>query len=136
MAAQAVKLVPLLFRQPVQSSGSNSEWRYYEIDISKHGVDRLGPFTKELVVHSNTEEVTSFVEWKVVLWWSTDGLVWSSPVDLITAVSANGQSIHAPFTDGAKLGIHLRMGIACKNSSGTAIESAVVTAAVAFNLYT
>lgn len=128
-----VRVVPLVWRMLVQSTGSDTAWREYFLDTPD--LAEWGPYLAGITVHAGTESTTANVEWKVVVFWSLDGSPWEGPYNLTTVMNAGsaGQVIHAEFTDKTKLGLKLRLAVAVKNVTGQsgALESAIVTAAAA-----
>ncbi|MCK6507744.1 hypothetical protein L6R53_30985 [Myxococcota bacterium] len=126
-----VVVVPFAQQYLLTSDGSQN-WRYIELDNAQYV--GWGPHLDSITAHTQTQTRTAAHRWKLVMWTSIDGKTWSTtPVDLFAnPITANGDLIHPPFSDKSWFGIHIKLGLAVSNSSGTAIESAVVTAVGAF----
>lgn len=127
-----VRLVPLAWQLMIQSTGSDSIWREYDLDTAI--LTDWGPKLAGITLHTSTESGTLNVEWKVVLYWSVDGRKWKGPFDLTSVMDeSSDQLIHGEFTDKSKLGLKLRVALAVKNASGQSgsVESAIITAAAA-----
>jgi hypothetical protein len=127
-SSDIVIVQPLAYKLLLQSNGSQT-YRFFELDLP--AIARLGPQLASIRVETLTEGRTSQHQWKVVLFYSLDGKLWSPPVDLTTEVNTDGDVVHAAFTDETKFGLHIRLGLAVRSASGNALDSAVVSA-VAF----
>lgn len=123
-----VTVVPLVYKHALQSDGQQS-WRYLDLDLPN--ITRQGPNLASIQLETLTEGRTAQHEWKVVLFYSLDGKLWSLPVDLVGAISANGDLVHNAFTDTTKFGLHIRLALAVRSASGSNLDSAIVSA-VAF----
>lgn len=125
-----VVVVPFAYQYLLSSDGTTN-WRYIELDNAQYLA--WGPHLDGITPHTQAASRTAAHQWKVVLWHSIDGKTWNGPVDLFaTPIAANGEVIQAQFTDATAMGIHIKLGLAVRNSAGTAIESAVVSAVGAF----
>ena len=102
------------------------------MDISLPQVEGWGPHLAAITAHTMLEQKTANFKWKVLLFWSLDGFVWSPATDLFANSSANGQVIQSDFADKTKLGLHIRFALACSPVTGAAKESGIVTVALAF----
>lgn len=101
------------------------------IDVPLPMIEDWGPHLASITAHTGTEAKTNNFQWKVYLYWSLDGVVWSGPNDLFAWETAAGQKVQTPFADGQKLGLHIRIALVCCPSSGTAREQGLVTLVLA-----
>ncbi len=119
---------PLAYKLLLQSDGGQN-FRIFDLDLP--AIARLGPQLASIRVETLTETRTAQHEWKVVIFYSLDGKLWSPPADLISVINTNGDVVHPAFTDETKFGLHIRLGLAVRSASGTALDSTVISA-VAF----
>ena len=129
MKSDKVKVFPICFKKQVQTDGSTTP---SYIDLKLDAALLFGPYLESIQVHTATENRTSNFQWNLVFWWSLDGRQWEGPVDLFTAITANGAVIQPAYTTTTQLGLQMRYGLAVANTSGTAIERAVVCSALVF----
>ncbi len=126
---QKVVVVNSFYKKQLQTDGT-TVFSYMDLEIPQ--AMEWGPYLESVQVHTNTENKTTNFTWKLVLYWSIDGRQWNVPVDLFSAISNNGGVIQIAYTTNTQFGLYMRYAIGVANGSGTAIERAVCTAALAF----
>lgn len=124
-----VRVVPFVYKALLQSDGSQT-YRHIELELPE--IEEWGPHLEAIIVHTETESRTANHDWKMVLWFSIDGKNWNGPHDIFNAVTTAGQVIQPAFTSGDKLGLKIKLALAVRSSTGTALDSAIVSAAGAF----
>ncbi len=127
---QKVVMVELFRDLTLTSKGDATNWSYRDLELD--WLLRLAPCLDEIKPYTNTTGSTANHMWKVVLWSSYDGRIWSTnPTDLFSAITAgSGSQVQTPFTGTAQAGPLLRAGVGVKNSTGAAIETANVSCTV------
>ncbi len=125
-----IKVVGLVQKLMLQTNGVDGSTITTELDTPN--LTGLGPYVAGITAHSLLEQYSTNFKWKVVFFWSFNGITWSSPVDLFAFSTTGGQVIHTAYTDATKLGLHMRYGLACAPSSGTNREWGTVSVALAF----
>ena len=123
----------------MSTKGDNAAWTYHEIDLPE--VANWGPHLFSIIAHTNSEYMSTNFTWKLVFWRSNDGKTWvpTTPNDLFQVISIgtrDGDILQAAFSTSSEFGLHIKFGIAVKNGSGSAIETGVISAALAFNFLT
>lgn len=124
-----VRVVPVV-TQYLLNSDASTTWIYIDLDLPE--VALWGPYLESITAHCDTVNRTPQFQWKIVTYYSTDGVKWSQASDVFAAITANGPSIPAAYTGVQTFGLHLRFALAASNISGTAAEHAFVTCALAF----
>jgi hypothetical protein len=128
-----VRVVPFVYKHRLSTDGTTS-WLYQDLSLPQ--VRRWGPHLTEIVAHTMTQALMTHFQWKVVFYWSVDGLTWQGPVDLFSPeITANGMLIHTPYSTDSTLGLHMRFALAARNAPGQggAVLNATVTCACAFD---
>lgn len=127
-----VVVVPVAERVRLQTKGDN-ETVDVVLDIDVPEITHWGPHTLTITPHTRLELKTANFRWKAVFYYSIDGITWStSPESLFAYSNTLGYVIQSDDTDKSKLGLFIRAALACSTVTGTAIESGVVTLALAF----
>jgi hypothetical protein len=83
---------------------------------------------QSLRIHWSGEGFTTNFQAKIDMDWSVAGRIYSTPVDLISAQVADGQTIGTDVSTRGSLGLNPRIAIAVKNGAGAAQESGLITA--------
>ena len=131
--SQKCQLHPLCYRMLLQSSSTT--WSYLDLDLP--ALADLGPFTEAIVPHTWTENFEGPFAWKVVLYYSMDAKNWSGPEDLFTVITAaEAYTIKTNFSSTNKLGLKIRVALAYRSTTTDTRASAVVSAALVFQLLT
>jgi hypothetical protein len=125
-----VVVIRLVDNVRLSSPGGGTTWTYIPIDNPQIG--SWGPTLEQITPYVNTTARTTNNEWKVVFYWSYDGSSWSGPYDLMSAISADGMTIHTPYSTVANFGIKMRFALGVRASTGTSSESVTVSADLAF----
>ncbi len=105
-------------------------------DLPTGDMAAYGPYLSSITGHFQTDARTANFQWKLVSYWSIDGVSWSAAADVFAWVTSSTPTIAPPFTDAAKLGIKMRYALVCKPISGTAREQGQVSCALAFEFKT
>ncbi len=134
VSGQKVVLHTVATRLMMQTNGIDAT--EIVLDLPPGDMAGYGPYLTSITAHVQADARTANFQWKVVSYWSIDGVNWSTASDVFAYVSTGTPSIQAPFTDVAKLGIKMRYALVCKPSSGTAREQAFVTCVLAFEFKT
>lgn len=93
------------------------------------GIQDCGPIVNSIRPLNKSDNRTPNLRWYVVVQGSLDNKTWSTPVALHSYVSANGQVVQPDYTNLDNLAWpYLRFSLACSNASGTARETADVSA--------
>ena len=97
-----------------------------------------GPYLTSIRPLTITRNRSANFQWKPVVQWSIDGVVFVTPgVDLVASpISANGQVIHPAMSADTFGAPNLRFVLASANTAGTALESAAVTCGLVFTFQT
>lgn len=93
----------------------------------------MGPRLAAITPHTFLDQFSSNFRWKIIFYWSVDGITWSGAVDLFSWSGTGGGVIQTPFIDATKLGLHMRYALACSPSTGTNREWGTVSAVLAFD---
>ncbi|MCB9764496.1 MAG: hypothetical protein H6739_32275 [Alphaproteobacteria bacterium] len=135
---QKCRVIPFFYKRLIETDGVQDSWLYIDLDLPQ--ITDLGPHIEGITVHTNTENITSNMEWTVVIWHSMDGKVWapsSSPSALFTAVSTDGQAIQDGYSDSSNFGLKMKLSLACRNTTtGSDRRTAIVSAAGVFKMCT
>lgn len=119
-----VAVIPMCERVNLQSDRSTSYTYVYQ-DVKE--LETMGPYIESMSALTVTKNRTSNHEWKVVAVWSIDGVTANTPfTDVCGAISADAQAINTAITSGFG-GRILKFALAVRNSSGAALESAIVS---------
>ncbi len=129
-----VRVVPVAHKVLLQTSGVDGSEVVLDLDLPQ--VEEWGPHLLAITAHTLLEQKTANFQWRVVLYWSIDGITWSTATGLFANSAAAGQVIHPDFNDKTKLGLRIRLGLACSPATGQAREQGVVTVALAFDFRT
>ncbi|MBM4366067.1 MAG: hypothetical protein FJ102_07615 [Deltaproteobacteria bacterium] len=127
-----VTVVPVADRVRLQTAGGDSNTDVIlAVDLPE--IANWGPHTLTVTPHTKLESKTANFRWKAVLYTSIDGIEWTStPENLFAYSTATSYVIQPDFTDKSKLGLFIRVALVCSPATGSAIESGVVTLALAF----
>ncbi len=125
-----IRLVGLVQKLLIQTNGLDGATIITELETP--ALTGMGPYTASITPHTMLEQFSTNLKWKVVFFWSFDGITWSSPVDLFTFSTTGGPVIHSAYADATKLGLHMRYGIACAPNSGTNREWGTVSVVRAY----
>ena len=128
-----VKVIPVTFKQLLLSDGTTTP-RYIELDIKEP--TGWGPHLEQIQAHTKTESRTGTHRWNLVFWYSMDGKDWEGPYDLFAAVSSNNNTIQTAYTTRTTLGMKLKFALAVWQGTAGSPDSAVVSAALAFQFLT
>ena len=127
-----VIVVPVADRVRIQTKGDDGNTDVI-LDVDLPEITHWGPHTLTITPHTKLESKTTNFRWKAVLYTSIDGINWSAPpADLFAYSTAASYVIQGDFTDKSKLGLFIRVALVCSPATGSAIESGVVTLALAF----
>ncbi len=127
-----VTVVPVADRVRLQTAGGDSNTDVI-LDVDLPEITHWGPHTLTITPHTKLESKTANFRWKAVLYTSIDGINGSTtPENLFAYSTATSYVIQTDFTDKSKLGLLIRVALVCSPATGTAIESGVVTLALAF----
>jgi len=130
MASSKIRIVGLVQKLMIQTNGVDGSTIVTELETPS--LTHLGPHTASITAHTQLEQFSTNLKWKVVFFWSFDGITWSAPVDLFAFSTTGGAVIHPAYTDATKLGLHMRYGIACAPNSGTNREWGTVSVVLAY----
>ena len=122
---QKVRVVPMVSQYLLQSNGVDTT--EVVVDVPSAAIADWGPHLMSITAHTGTEAKTTNFRWKAYLYWSLDGVVWSSPTELFAWETNAGSKIQNPFTDAAKLGLHIRVALVGSPTNSNAREQALVT---------
>lgn len=130
--AQKVVVLPLFYKRQMTTDGTQT---FSSIDVDLPSALEWGPHLESITAHTSTENLTTSFSWKLGFYWSLDGRRWnpsSNPVDLISAITANGDTVHTAYSTTVNFGLKMRYIAAVANTTGTSIERALCSAALAF----
>lgn len=130
-AGTKVQVVPFVFKQFFQTNGVDAASIITEIPLTK--VAGWGPHLFGITAHSYLDQFSTNFRWKIVFYWSFDGINWSSAIDLFAWNSTGSGVIHAAYIDATKLGLHMRYAVVCSPATGTNREWGTVSVALAFD---
>ncbi len=133
-SSNKIKVVGLVQKLLIQTNGVDGSTIVTELETPS--LANLGPYVASITAHTQLEQFSANLKWKVVFFWSFDGITWSAPVDLFAFSTTGGAVIQTAYTDAAKLGLHMRYGIACAPNSGTNREWGTVSVVLAFEYRT
>ena len=94
----------------------------------------IGPLASQLRIHWEGSELTTQFRTKVQMSWSISGKTWSTPVELLSTRSADGQVISTSYSTTSEFGPLWRFEMLCWNGSGSNIESGIITAVLEVTL--
>ena len=119
-----VVVLPLVQGMTVQSNRTTSE-SYLLVELA--GTETWGPMLDSIAALTVAKNSTANVWWEAVVSWTNDGVNVNTPFTGLcgSGITADGQAIQTAVTSGFG-GRILKFGIGVKNSTGTALESAVV----------
>jgi len=127
-----VIIVPLCYQLVLSTDGSGTD-SYVHLDVPE--LEDLGPYIKQITLHTDTQRPTTNFSWNLALWRGFDTKLWTGPELLLPAhITTNGYVVQPPHTDRSKYGMKCRIALAAKNTAGTAIEQATISAALAVEL--
>ena len=96
-----------------------------------------GPHIESVRAVTITWNRTTNHRWKVIVTWSNDGNNYQTPVEIFSAIVADGQTVENEYTTTDNLsGLNLRFGLANSNVTGSAVESAMVSCWLIFTFKT
>ena len=133
-ARDNIVVIPLAYNLLLTSDGTTTD-SYVQLDVPE--LEDLGPYIKQITLHSDTQRRTTNFGWNVVIWRSFDGRdLWAGPDKIVTAadITANGYVVQPPLTDVSKFGLKLRAALSAANTTGTAMEQANVSATLVVEL--
>ncbi|GEM_PF-1474004 len=130
----AVRLVSMADKVTLQTDGTTT-WQYMELEDVPEWAKRSGPYLEGIAAHTATVNPSPQFEWKITFQWTTDGRAWSGHVDLFPALTTGGNVVHPEYTTKSTFGLRMRWFLAIRSTSGTTIETGMVTAVAAFRFY-
>lgn len=122
-------IMPLLRNFRSETNGTTS-YSYVELDIPE--IEHLGPYLEGVKVHTETMGRTTNHAWTIVVNNSLDGKAWGNEAALFSDLVADGQAVQAKYTTATSFGTRMRLSLAQKNTTGAAVESAMVSAVAFF----
>lgn len=126
-----VFVAPAFYKMQLQTDGTTTV-TYIDLDLPD--IIELGPYLESITAHTSTENKTTNFTWRISFYWSVDGRRWNptTPIDLFSGIAANGDVIQTAYSTTTNFGLKMRFCIAVANASGTAVERAVCSCALAF----
>lgn len=128
----SVYLVQLCQSLQVTATRASPSWD--KRVISGKEIAQMGPMTLDMVGHMDIQDRTTNWGGKMVIERRAPDGSWLGPSadltdhDLVGLQQGNGYAIGAPFTDRGKFGLEIRVVLYTRVMSGTATESANVSA--------
>ena len=95
-----------------------------------------GPHLEQIEMLMRTESRTGSSRWKLVFWQSIDGKDWAGPYDFLTADLGYSRTIQAATATRTAFGLEMRFALVEESASVGSPDSAVVSAALAFQFLT
>ena len=95
-----------------------------------------GPHLEQIEMLMRTESRTGSSPWKLVFWQSRDGKDWAGPYDFLTADLGYSRTIQAATATRTAFGLEMRFALVEESASVGSPDSAVVSAALAFQFLT
>jgi len=127
-----VRMVPLLKEKLLTTNGTGS---YVLMRIGPQQLWGIGPLLDGITLYGILRDKSANFEYKVVGEWSNDGETWTAfGGDILGPTSANGQVVSAEFTVALDFGLYVRLMVGVKPTTGTAIETGVLSLTARFRL--
>ena len=127
-----VRMVPLCKERLFNTNGTGS---YVLIRVGPQQVWGIGPLLDGIIVYATLRDKSANFEYKVVGEWSNDGETWTAfGADIIGPTTANGQVVSAKFSTALDFGLYVRLLVAVKPTTGTTIETGVLSLTAGFQL--
>ena len=111
------------FLTKAQTAGNEAVYR-----LAAGPAEAIGPYMEKLRVAWEGMEFSTNFSAKVRMSYSVTGTNWSTPVDILSTQSADGQTIGSFYSTDTEFGPKLRFELVCWNGSGSAVESAKISA--------
>jgi len=136
--SQKTLVIPFATCLALSTSGGSggTSYEFIELDKELAGTRHFGPWLESITAHTFTHIRTANARWKVVFYWSYDGLTWSASNDLFAEIGTLGQDIQTPYTNTDNFGLHMRYAIGVRAFTGTASESVNVSGSLALTFQT
>lgn len=128
-----VRVVPFAVNLLLASKGGDQNYTWFELNLDE--CEDWGPYIQSITAHTDTRAPSAQARWTVGFYWGVDGKVWNPTGDAITLFAATGtagQAIQAAYTTTTNFGLKLRFVVGIKANAGTAVETATVSGALAF----
>lgn len=90
-----------------------------------------GPYIDSLQAYVVVRGRSANARIKMVFWSANDGSIWDGPFDLTTEIQADGQPAQAAYSTVANFRPQHKYGVGICASTGTATESAYLSAVIA-----
>ncbi len=127
-----VRMVTLFKERLFTTNGTGS---YVLVRVSPKQLENIGPFLDGIIAYAICRDKSANFEFKLIGEWSNDGETWSAfGGDIVPATTANGQVVSANYTTAQDFGLYVRFLVGVKPSTGTAIETGVLTLALGLQL--
>ena len=113
------------FLTRAQTSGNDAVYK-----LPAGLAEGIGPYMEQLRVTWEGMEFSTNFRAKVQMSYSVTGKTWSTPVDILSTQSGDGQTLGSFYTTETEFGPKLRFDLVCWNDTGSAVESGKVTASL------
>ena len=128
-------MVPLFEDLHVDVTGAHTSGAPLILPLCIPELAGIGPTLLDIRAHTVTKEATGGFYWRVDTLWSADGVHWSTPTALFSALSSGpGSTIESAITDQTKMGMHMRYEVVAYSSGGD--QSGLLSCYAAFRFMT
>ena len=128
-----IRVVELAHDRPFSTNGNDTNYIY--IDVLPDHLRNIGPFLAAITVHAQLKNKTANFEFEVQGQWSYDGETWTPFANALAGpITADGQTVSSKYTTASDFGLFIRIRVGVKPTTGTAIESGLISLTASFEL--